>query len=243
MKLAMLPRASELEFESRPNNILYRLHSILSTFRGGGNKTLVDMLYKKMAEADSRSAPSLAALQPSHAGYRKSRPSTRLGTDQPSQDVASVANGPSPDQDLAVTGQLPEQRTRTVGDSLNPQEELYIEPMEMDHRDDHRQAIEDPSVDGIPEMPFSPLFPTYIDQDPSYIAPTPSLHAAAATDLPALAPSWPSYDSVELMLDDFLAQVPGDPFLEDGLSEGPFMGSDLPEQVLTGRDFVGISPV
>lgn len=239
MKLAMLPRASELEFESRPNNILYRLHSILSTFRGGGNKTLVDMLYKKMAEANSRSAPTLSALQPLHAGYQKSRQLTRVGVDQHSQDAASVANEPRPDQGVFVAGQLPEQRTRTVRDSLNPHEELYIEPMEINDNDGHQQAI----VDGVSETPFSPLFPNYIDQDPSYIPPTPSLHTAAATDLPALAPSWPSYDSVELMLDDFLAQVPGNSFLEDGLFEGPFLGSDLPEQVFTGRDFVGISPV
>lgn len=244
MKLAMLPRDSELEFESRPNNILYRLHSILSTFRGGGNRTLVDMLYKKMAEADSRSASTLSALQPSHAGHpRKSRQLTRVGVDQHSQDAATVADGcTSFDQDLTVTEQLPEQRTRTgtVRDGLNhPQDELYIEPMEINHHDDHQQA----TVDGtFPGMSLSPLFPNYIDQDP-YIAPMPSLHAAAATDLPALAPSWPSYNSVELMLDDFLEQVPGDPFLQDGLLEGPFMGSDLPEQVFAGRDFVGISPV
>ena len=234
MKLAMLPRASELEFESRPNNILYRLHSILSTFRGGGNKTLVDMLYKKMAEADSRSSPALSVMQLSHAGYQKSR---QLRADQHSQYAATLANGPSPDQDATVTGQPPGQRTRTVGDSLNPQGELCTKPMEINGNDDHRQA----TVEGTPEMPFGPLFPTYIDQD-SYTVPTSSMHAAAATALPALAPSWPSHDSVELMLDDFLAHVPGDPFLEDGLFEGPFMGSDLPEQVFAGRDFVGISP-
>jgi len=244
MKLAMLPRASELEIESRPNNILYRLHSILSTFRGGGNKTLVDMLYKKMAEADSRSAPTLSALQPSHAEYRrKSRQLARVGVDQHSQDAATGADGPtSLDQDLTVTKQLPEQRTRTgtFRDCLNhPQDELYIEPMEINQRDDHQQA----TVDGtFPGMSLSPLSPNCIDQDP-YITPMSSLHAAAATELPALAPSWPSYDSVELMLDDFLAQVPGVPFLQDGLLEGSFMGSDLPEQVFADRDFVGISPV
>jgi len=239
MKLAMIPHASELEFESRPNNILYRLHSILSTFRGGGNKTLVDMLYKKMTEADSRSAPTLSVLQPSNEGFtQKSRQLTKAGVYQHSQDAATVANGHSPNQD--VTG-LPEKRTRTVGEEINiTQNELYIERMEMNHRDDCRQSIEDPSVDEIPEMSFSPLFPSYPDHDPSYIAP---MHAAAATDLATLVPPWPSYDSVELMLDDFLAQVPEDPFLQDGLLEGPFMGSDLPEQVFAGRDFVGISPV
>lgn len=56
----MLPCSSPVEAENRPSSILSRLHSILSTFRGGGNKTLVDMLYKKMAEAESRSGPALA---------------------------------------------------------------------------------------------------------------------------------------------------------------------------------------
>ncbi|CRL17992.1 Fungal transcriptional regulatory protein, N-terminal [Penicillium camemberti] len=51
MNMAMLPRASFWNDESRPCNILARLHSFLSTFHGGENKELVDVLYKKMTEA------------------------------------------------------------------------------------------------------------------------------------------------------------------------------------------------
>lgn len=51
MNMAMLPRASFWNDESRPCNILARLHSFLSTFHGGENKELVDVVYKKMTEA------------------------------------------------------------------------------------------------------------------------------------------------------------------------------------------------
>ncbi|CAG8898437.1 unnamed protein product [Penicillium egyptiacum] len=54
INMAMLPRASFWNYESRPCNILARLHSFLSTFHGGENKELLDVLYKKMAEAQYR---------------------------------------------------------------------------------------------------------------------------------------------------------------------------------------------
>lgn len=59
INLAMLPRAPVWDGESRPSSILARLHSILSTFRGGGNKELAELLYKKMADAQSSSGPAL----------------------------------------------------------------------------------------------------------------------------------------------------------------------------------------
>jgi hypothetical protein len=54
MNMAMLPRASFWNDESRPCNILARLHSFLSTFHGGENKEVVDVLYKEMSEAQYR---------------------------------------------------------------------------------------------------------------------------------------------------------------------------------------------
>lgn len=59
MNLATLPRAPVWDGDSRPSTILARLHSLLSTFHGGGNKELVEVLYKKMAEAQYRSGPAL----------------------------------------------------------------------------------------------------------------------------------------------------------------------------------------
>lgn len=61
MNLAMLPGPPVWDVESRPSQILVRLHAILSTFRGGGNKQLVELLYKKMAEAQSISGVALGA--------------------------------------------------------------------------------------------------------------------------------------------------------------------------------------
>ncbi|GIJ83323.1 hypothetical protein Asppvi_002142 [Aspergillus pseudoviridinutans] len=61
MNLAMLPRPPVWDVESRPSQILARLHAILSTFRGGGNKQLVELLYKKMAEVQSISGLTLGA--------------------------------------------------------------------------------------------------------------------------------------------------------------------------------------
>lgn len=61
MNLAMLPGPPVWDVESRPSQILARLHAILSTFRGGGNKQLVELLYKKMAEAQSISGIALGA--------------------------------------------------------------------------------------------------------------------------------------------------------------------------------------
>lgn len=61
MNLAMLPGPPVWDVESRPSQILARLHAILLTFRGGGNKQLVEMLYKKMADAQSICGVALGA--------------------------------------------------------------------------------------------------------------------------------------------------------------------------------------
>jgi hypothetical protein len=57
---AMLPLSPEWDGGNRPNYILFQLHSILSTFRGGGNKKLVDILYRKMADAQLIAGPALS---------------------------------------------------------------------------------------------------------------------------------------------------------------------------------------
>ncbi|PYI30026.1 hypothetical protein BP00DRAFT_221238 [Aspergillus indologenus CBS 114.80] len=76
INLAMLPRAPVWDGETRPSSILARLHSILSTFRGGGNKELAELLYKKMADAQSSSGPALPPpIREVHAPVRsKSTP-------------------------------------------------------------------------------------------------------------------------------------------------------------------------
>ncbi|KAA8644919.1 Zn(II)2Cys6 transcription factor [Aspergillus tanneri] len=68
MHLAILPQAPVWDGDSRPSNILERLYSILSTFRGGGNRELAELLYKKMADAQCMSGLTInPALKDSHA--------------------------------------------------------------------------------------------------------------------------------------------------------------------------------
>ncbi|KAL3467003.1 fungal-specific transcription factor domain-containing protein [Aspergillus heterothallicus] len=56
--ISMLPKAPSWDQDIRPSSILSRLHSILAAFRDGGNNALVEILYQKMAHAQSlTSAP------------------------------------------------------------------------------------------------------------------------------------------------------------------------------------------
>lgn len=198
MKLTMLPRAPDWEFESRPSNILSRLHSILSTFRGGGNKTLVDMLYKKMAEAESRSAPVLSrSLQPSHAGspLPSRRPAKGIG---PNQD--SRAN-----ERCDFTGYNQDATVESFSNELGfLQKDLYTEPMVAYSYDDYQQALNVPSDVTIPDMSSSLPWMDPGSVDNSYMATT------HTTDISTIMPPWPSYNSMESMIVDFLSQAPGD---------------------------------
>lgn len=222
MKLTMLPCAPTWEFESRPSNILSRLHSILSTFRGGGNKTLVDMLYKKMAEAETRSAPILAKpLQsPTARGIRR----------QPGQAMES--SSPRPSQDAALAGPPEQARPQhwaygSAGELKPVQDLLCIEPMEIGIYDDL-------SYGANPNPPYANYSG---DHDYGYIAPMHPLQEPA--DISTLAPSWSSYDPVKMMIGDFLAQVPGAQFLQDDVLESMFTNGDTTQQAPTGQEFMG----
>ncbi|EAA60630.1 hypothetical protein AN8596.2 [Aspergillus nidulans FGSC A4] len=71
---AAVPDTSRWDQESRPSNILTRLHSILSALTGGENSTLVDILYGKIAKAHyMHSAPILPA--PSNGNNKPNRKS------------------------------------------------------------------------------------------------------------------------------------------------------------------------
>lgn len=232
MKLTMLPRAPEWAFDTRPSNILSRLHSILSTFRGGGNKDLVDMLYKKMAEAESRATPVLSlSLQSSHTGPPVISRLTKT-FDAETDQSASVAERPPAIRD---------QYGAHAGDALGyMQDDLYIEPMEVHNYDDHH-ALETVPYYGMPGMLFSGPHLNYSgDHDPSEMAPMHSLQPGSA-NLPTMSPSWHSYGSVELMIGDFLSQVPGGHF-ENGSVEGSFICDGSTEQTITDPDFAEINP-
>ncbi|KAE8154350.1 fungal-specific transcription factor domain-containing protein [Aspergillus avenaceus] len=96
-QLAMLPGGLEWDGESRPNYILSRLHTILSTFRGG-NEKLVNVLYQKMAELQFTTAPVLPASLDcqSEVHKTKKRVETRC-TDQETESKRRKKNPPRSD--------------------------------------------------------------------------------------------------------------------------------------------------
>jgi len=55
----MLPEAPTWDHDIRPSSVLARLHSILTAFRDGGNNALVEILYQKMAHAQSLSSAAV----------------------------------------------------------------------------------------------------------------------------------------------------------------------------------------
>lgn len=109
MNMAMLPRASFWDDESRPCNILARLHSFLSTFHGGENKELVDVLYKKMTEAqykaDRAMSSAVHAAMKSRHFIETTASENQLGQEEP----------PLPGPDHLIT--IPDWRE---GGELNP---------------------------------------------------------------------------------------------------------------------------
>ncbi|KAJ6180105.1 hypothetical protein N7519_010566 [Penicillium mononematosum] len=87
MDMTTLPRVSLWNDESSPCNILARLHSFLSAFRGGGNKELVDVLHKKMAEAQYRADRAMPSTihAPMESGHliEATASEYQLGADEP----------------------------------------------------------------------------------------------------------------------------------------------------------------
>ncbi|KAL2801797.1 fungal-specific transcription factor domain-containing protein [Aspergillus granulosus] len=57
--ISMLPEAPAWDQDIRPSSVLARFHSILTVFRDGGNGALVEILYQKMAHAQSLSSAAV----------------------------------------------------------------------------------------------------------------------------------------------------------------------------------------
>lgn len=99
--LASLPCPLEWALDSRPSNILARLQYFLSTFTGWRNKTLVDLLYSKMAETQLTHGLSLSTpLNILHPASRKSQGQDRIAPvvqeeDEPPSALAVAQGGPA----------------------------------------------------------------------------------------------------------------------------------------------------
>lgn len=230
MNLAMLPRAPDWDSESRPSNILSRLHSILSTFRGGGNKTLVDMLYRKMAEAQSRSGPLLAR------SLRVPQQSTRneLASDGPSQTEETALTQPDPcefEHFIAVIETPPAHRidpSLQPGDDEFTRMQRHLQLGQTQLHDDHsyQTTLNDATECGFGEATLNPSYVAYpaCSQDPGYMAQSPPTILETG-NTPTLSPSWPAHSSVEMMIGDFISQIPDGRFPDES-TVGSFLTSD-----------------
>ncbi|KAL2786249.1 fungal-specific transcription factor domain-containing protein [Aspergillus keveii] len=86
--ISMLPEAPAWDQDIRPSSVITRLHSILTAFKDGGNNALVDILYQKMARAQSLSSAtvprSLRGHNPAQKGkaeYRSNASSSNISSD------------------------------------------------------------------------------------------------------------------------------------------------------------------
>ncbi|RAL16961.1 Zn(II)2Cys6 transcription factor [Aspergillus homomorphus CBS 101889] len=234
INLAMLPQAPVWDGESRPSSILARLHSILSTFRGGGNKELVDLLYRKMADAQFRTGPALPPpIHEVHSLVRvKDKPPTATSggetpvpqlpastledvfttTDPTSTD--SVADWSAADDDpyhQAAFLTSDHHRTSTRGDGLVP---------------DQSGISAQPPLHSLGDLAPSSLFGASFSAGLGYAAAaaaacaydpylgitgthSPLLQEARESrlDISSLSPSLPS-ESVEMWIGDFISQSP-----------------------------------
>ncbi|PLB44521.1 hypothetical protein P170DRAFT_430403 [Aspergillus steynii IBT 23096] len=249
MNMAMLPRAPIWDGESRPSSILARLHSILSTFRGGGNKELAEILYKKMAEAQVRSGPTLSPSLKAPHGPALSRPLSG-----PSKD--GLREEGSADKDPSSSRSTPPGlhnsgiSTTNWGDDLQTigYEDLLQNSASIatDAQPDGYSHVTNPfsykdmispSLAGMGLTPPS-FFPAY-SYDPSYAIL--STQAPPVLDdtrnifsgISSLSPSFAS-GSMEMLIGDFISQIP------DQYQPGSFMpmSDDVMDQNISNQSFM-----
>ncbi|PYH74342.1 Zn(II)2Cys6 transcription factor [Aspergillus vadensis CBS 113365] len=249
--LAMLPRAPSWDNESRPSSILARLHSILSTFRGGGNKELAELLYRKMADAQARSGPALSPpiREPQPPVKSKMLPAATTTSASGGEDLthkrattAMEAAGPIADDisplnnwSTATEAQLP--TMQSVGQG-HIQDSLSL----VHHAQSGYSGLQPLEDMLFPEFAES-TFPTQLESsesvyDPSFGNLLPySLPLEGARSTPmnfaSLSPALPS-GSVEMLINDFISQIPEGQFTP----EPNFSSNDFPDAVLSGEGFL-----
>ncbi|KAF7588569.1 hypothetical protein BBP40_005488 [Aspergillus hancockii] len=237
---AVLPHSPEWDGDNRPNYILFRLHSILSTFRGGGNKKLVDILYRKMAEAQLLAGPSFSA--PLRTSARKS-PGSRKRR-RSSVEHEARAN----DQDARRSWRSPEPTNHdSISGGAGNQYPDIVDPLDyqFDASDLVLASVSDlgPSQDAC----YQNQVPQYVGGDdlfgPPYDGTTsgisqflldPSNVAIASEAVQVLSPIWSSFMPMNTTSDDLASHS-----LRTSTQDLLFPGPDFTTYT-TSNDFVGL---
>ncbi|KAE8371043.1 fungal-specific transcription factor domain-containing protein [Aspergillus bertholletiae] len=194
--LAALPLSPEWDGDSRPNYILSRLHSILSTFRGGGNKKLVDILCQKMAEVQLIIGPVLTT--PLRNPDTRKRRISPIGSEarahgQQANRIIELTNNdapvPTPLDPLAYPSDANTLTYASVCDISGGSQHDY----------DQSQASQYPGVVDL-------FQPTY-DEAASHFLFDPSNVAVAAEEVGPLSPIWSSFVPMNAITEDIASQI------------------------------------
>ncbi|KAE8317076.1 fungal-specific transcription factor domain-containing protein [Aspergillus transmontanensis] len=221
--LAAIPLSPEWEGESRPNYILSRLHSILSTFRGGGNKKLVDVLYQKMAEVQVIIGPALTTPL-RNPGSRKPRtPPIQWETEVHGQQAKRIAELTNYDPTVS-----------TCSDPLAyPADAIdftyaSVCDMSLGSSDDGDQNQAQQYSDA------NTLFQPMYDEEVSNFLFDPSSVAIATEEMPPLSPIWSSLVPMNAITEDIASQI-----LRASAQDLLYPGAEFPN-FATNTDFVGL---
>ncbi|KAE8345559.1 hypothetical protein BDV24DRAFT_178276 [Aspergillus arachidicola] len=221
--LAALPLSPEWEVESRPNYILSRLHSILSTFRGGGNKKLVDVLYQKMAEVQVIIGPALTTPL-RNPGSRKRRTFP--------MECETQVHGQQAKRIAELTNYDP--TVSTCSDPLvypaDANDLTYASVCDMSfgssNDGDQNQAQQYSDANTL----FQPM---YDDEACNFLF-DPSSVAIATEEMPPLSPIWSSFVPMNAITEDIASQI-----LRASTQDLLFPGAECPN-FATNTDFVGL---
>ena len=221
MNMAMLPRAPVWDGESRPSSILARLHSILSTFRGGGNKELAEILYKKMAEAQVKSGPTLSPCIKTSRAHAISRPSSGsskdgLGEEGPAdKDPSGSLSTPSGLHHGGISmpnwaGDLPTigyedllQNSANIAGNTHENAIGYSNPFSCKDTIFSSFAEADITPPSLPAYAYVSSFPLSSTQPPPGIYDTRNIFSGISL----LSPSSAS-GPMEVLIGDFISQIP-----------------------------------
>ncbi|KAE8332540.1 fungal-specific transcription factor domain-containing protein [Aspergillus sergii] len=221
--LAALPLSPEWEGESRPNYILSRLHSILSTFRGGGNKKLVDVLYQKMAEVQVIIGPALTTPL-RNPGSRKRRTFP--------MECETQVHGQQAKRIAELTNYDP--TVSTCSDPLaypadaNDLTYASVCDMSFGSSDDGDQNQAQQYSDA------NTLFQPMYDEEASNFLFDPSSVAIATEEMPPLSPIWSTFVPMNAITEDIASQI-----LRASTQDLLFPGAEFPN-FSTNTDFVGL---
>ncbi|KAE8370856.1 fungal-specific transcription factor domain-containing protein [Aspergillus caelatus] len=221
--LAVLPLSPEWDGESRPNYILSRLHSILSTFRGGGNKKLIDLLYQKMAEVQVVIGPALTTPLRNAGSRKRWTPPTECETQVHGQQAKRITELANQDPNLS-----------TCLDPLaylsDANDLTYVSVCDMSFgSSDDGDPNQAPQYSGANDL----FQPTYDEAASNFLFDTSSV-ALETEEMTPLSPLWSSLVPMNAITEDIASQI-----LRASTQDLLFPGAEF-TNFATNTDFVGL---